>query len=85
MENVKILQRRLAAWPTGQQASGIGNEPDKLVGATYSSNPLDYQSYTTEMIQKGGHFLASLPEDVRQLETPGMVKSAVGSSRNKKI
>jgi len=27
--------------------------------------------------------LNGLPQDVRQLYTPGMVKSAVGSSRNK--
>ena len=87
-ENGKILQRRLAAWPTHDTASGIGSGPDKLVGATLSS-AVDQVSYmnTTDAwntIQaKGEQVLAGLPETVRNLQTPGLVKSAVGSSRNK--
>lgn len=41
----KILQRKLAAWPTHELTSGIGNEPGKIVGTTMSSHR-DQLSYT---------------------------------------
>lgn len=41
VENVKILQRRLTAWPTHDKASGIGDLPDRLVGTTTISNTID--------------------------------------------
>ena len=38
VENVKILQRNLLAFTTRDQASGIGSEPDRLVGTTTISD-----------------------------------------------
>ncbi len=44
VEKVQILQRRLTAWPTFDKASGIGNDPAKLVGTNHS-NAIDHISY----------------------------------------
>ena len=91
-EKIKILQRRLTAWPTFELASGFGSEPTRVVGTvgtTTNSNAID-QSYMlgTDLFgtSKPGtsgtnQTLDMLPADMRNIQTPGAVKSAVGCSR----
>ena len=78
----KILQRCLAAWPTPDQTSGIGNEPGKIVGTTMSQ--LVDQSSCLNQKDKGSSVnIAGLPTKIKNLKKPGVAKSAAGSTRSK--
>ena len=85
-ERIKILQRRLTAWPTFEQASGLGSEPNQVIGTTIS-HALDQSSYMNQTDFQfkpdtaGTDKTMDLPVDIRNINTPAGVKSAVGSSR----